>query len=200
MEIKAINKANIRRKLAKQALDHLRNCKNYDEFSYHWQAFLTHWKGVYTALEQGAKASPQSRQWFGSKKTFRKNDELLQYLFQARNDAEHGLDEVTKNISGRVKIGSSKPGTSQSFSLDRLEVSATGAVSFMGKSHDGLPIDFDVTPGHAQLVPVCGRGTEIFQPPKNHKDKEIADPTPIKIAELAIDYLDSVLEEADALC
>ena len=60
-------------------------------FDEHWVDFSVAWKSAYNKVEQAAKDTPQERQWFGSVKNERKHDPLLRYLFEARNDEEHGV-------------------------------------------------------------------------------------------------------------
>lgn len=95
MDLKGVTKAEARLRLARTHASALRACKSHDEFTDTWYQFLVTYKNVYTALEQAAKGSAQSRQWFGGKKNERRDDPLLQYLFQARDADEHGIEPVT---------------------------------------------------------------------------------------------------------
>jgi hypothetical protein len=117
MDSKAITKARSRLRVSEKALNELAECNDYQTFSDTWYTFLVAWKNIYTALEQGSKASAQSRQWFGAKKQARKGDKLLQYLFEARNDDEHGLNDSTALDPGGLAIGVSKPGYSRSMHI-----------------------------------------------------------------------------------
>ncbi|MEL7687903.1 hypothetical protein AAG596_08325, partial [Citromicrobium bathyomarinum] len=72
MKPQGLEKARRRLRVASNALDQLKAAASDAEFEDAWFIFLTSWKGIYTTLEQGAKSSAQSRQWFGGKKAERK--------------------------------------------------------------------------------------------------------------------------------
>ncbi|MEQ1883291.1 MAG: hypothetical protein ABL878_20240, partial [Burkholderiales bacterium] len=101
MDGKALTKARRRLNVARTAAAALDQAPDFDAFSEQWYVFLHAAKGVYTTLEQGAKTSAQSRQWFAGKNAARKNDSLLRYVSEARNDDEHGIEEPieTENVS-----------------------------------------------------------------------------------------------------
>ena len=123
MEARFLAQAKGRLKLCHRALVTLRKGETLldeTEFQIHWVDFLVQWKGVYMKLQQAAKSSPQERQWFGALNNERRNDPLLRWLYEARNDEEHhGLIEsairkpeshvyrLLKNgpISGRIDMG-----------------------------------------------------------------------------------------------
>ena len=118
MDPAAIAKANSRLRTAKKAIEDLTGCNDYDTFSEYLYTFLVAAKGIYTILEQGAKSRAQARQWFGAKSKERRSDPLLQYLYQARDDDEHGLSRVVEHVPGALGIGVSKPGFSNAIRLD----------------------------------------------------------------------------------
>jgi hypothetical protein len=55
---------------------------------------------VFTKLEQGAKSHPKSQPWSGPVKHQRRTDALLQYIHQARNSDEHGIQRITDRKIG----------------------------------------------------------------------------------------------------
>jgi hypothetical protein len=197
MDPKAISKAKARLRVAEKAIADLRKCKSHEEFSDIWYTFLGAAKNVYTKLEQGAKASPQSRQWFGGKKTFRKSDELLQYLFQARDDDEHGIGEVLALQPGARFIGVAKPGFSNRMSLHISTDSKGAATLHSAESHDGKPILIETVGPHTVLTAVTGRGNVQYPPPTTHLGIALADNKPIPVAELALTYLTSLVADAE---
>jgi hypothetical protein len=160
MDIAAVTKAAGRLRLAAKHAEALKVCKSHEEFCDTWYQFLVTYKNVYTALDQGSKASPQSRQWFGAKKNERRDDPLLQYLFQARDADEHGIESVTQFVPGSLAIGVAKPGFSQSVRISNLKVGADGALHRAEvASLDGLPVLVEETNPHSKLVAVTGRGS-----------------------------------------
>lgn len=62
---------------------------NFIGFEDHWYGFLTNFHGFFTVLEQAAKPSRNSMDWFSEVKKFRRDDPLLLYLHKARNLEEH---------------------------------------------------------------------------------------------------------------
>ncbi len=72
MNRSAVEKAKARLRVARKALAELKESRTFSDFSDAWYVLLTSSKNVYTVLEQGAKTSAQSKQWFGAKKQARK--------------------------------------------------------------------------------------------------------------------------------
>ena len=156
--------------------------------------FLTAWKGIYTVFEQGAKTSPQSKQWFGAKATQRRGDTLLQYLYQARNDEEHGLTKSIKLSGGtylyergeekRIQVQPGiMPGTVRAIDPD------TGrALKLISQ-----------TPPGPTLARVRDRSNKIYGAPIFHLGEHIADTTPIGVAQAALKYTAKMIDEAAAL-
>ena len=85
-------------------MKNLDTCNTFDQFSEQWYIFLVSAKSVWTVLQQGAKFSAQSQHWFGNKQKKRRADALLQYVYQARNDEEHGLQAVLEHDQTIVKV------------------------------------------------------------------------------------------------
>ncbi len=194
MDQSAIAKARSRLNSAKQIIERIAREKTYQDFSDEWYLFLVAAKNIYTLLEQGAKNSAQSRQWFGSKKNFRKNDELLQYLFIARNDEEHGLDQGTEFVRGQLKF--TLPANGQSTSV-RFKHLISGSIVAETTNGQILPTE-DIKP-HMLLKTVRGRGGELVPPPTQHIGIPLSDTSPMAVARLAISYLESLIEEAATL-
>jgi hypothetical protein len=199
MDTKAITKARSRLRIAEKALAELADCQNYESFTDIWYTFLVAAKGVYICLEQGAKSSPQSRQWYGSKKQERKNDPLLQYLFQARNDDEHGIEPVTNFVPGRIGIGVSKPDSSRDMIFGGIKFRDGVLTIEDAVAHDGKPIYVEHEPPHARLSPVASRGNVVYQPPKSHLGKPLESDLPVTVGQAAFAYLSSLVDDAERL-
>jgi hypothetical protein len=169
---------------------------HYQSFTDDWYVFLVSAKNIYTTLEQGAKISPQSRQWFGGKKDIRRNDDLLQYLFQARDDAEHGLAQGTEHVPGHVAIGVAKPGYSNAMTLNGT-LGKGGTLHI--QSNDGKPVLIEQTLPHTRLTTVYGRGNIPHKPPIMHLGKPLESNLPLPVAKLALIYFETLILEADRL-
>jgi hypothetical protein len=199
MDPRAISKAHSRLRLVEKSITELELCKSHQEFEEAWYTFLVAAKNVYTTLEQGAKVSPQARQWFGGKKQQRKDDPLLQYLFQARDDDEHGLEPVTKHQPGNIKIGVSKPGYASGIMGGSILIQNGNVTMRDVQSTDGKPILVEVEPAHSQLAPVTGRGNIIYPPPTEHMGHKLESNLPIPVAKLALSYLKALVSEAEGI-
>lgn len=192
MDKKAIELAQSRLRIAARAVQDLEASEaDGQTYAEHWHVFLTAWKGVYTVLEQGAKSSPQARQWFGGKKAARKADPLLQYLFEARNDEEHGLAVTVSNTAGGTLMQATRDVTAVRLIFD-AQGRPTGAIDEAGNSVAEVVQHTDPGP---ELRPVIARGNVVYQPPAEHLGQRI-DIRPTPIAKLAMAYSEQLVSEA----
>lgn len=163
-----------------------------------WYTFLTATKNIYESLKKGANGTtPQSRQWYGSKARERKDDPLLQYVYEARNADEHGLSSSVKRNPGSVRLGVARPGFSSALQFDG--VIGGPNTNLRVTSLDGKPIAVGVTLPHVILVPVRARGNRVHHPPAIHLGKPLPSNLPVPVAELALTYLVNLVEEASKL-
>jgi hypothetical protein len=190
----AIAKAKERLTTAKTLIERIENCRTYQEFKSEWYLFLVTTKNIYTTLQIGSKTSAKSSQWYGAKIVFHENDELLQYLYIARNDAEHGLSPGTEYVPGELILGVTGHGLSNAFMLNGSIGTGLRATSL-----DGLPIGVKETRPHAKLITVTDKGGNKFAPPTSHLGQPITDRSPLAIARLASSYLESLIREAETL-
>lgn len=198
MDRRAVAKARTRLDQARDKLREAEAAQDYGTFSAAWYFFLIAAKNVYTCLEQGSKVTPQSRQWFGAKKNERRNDPLLQYLFQTRDDDEHGLGDVTELQGERFAIGKADPGFSKEVSI-HMTTDEHGRPTFHRlEGRDGLPVLVEHTPAHAILLPVTGRGGVVYNPPKRHMGNALPDSLPLTVGNTGLSYLAQLVSEAHA--
>lgn len=193
MKPEAIKIARSRLRNASRALKDLENATDPEEFADYWTVFLTSWKAVYTILEQGSKVSPQSRQWFGSKKAERKADPLLQYLFEARNDEEHGLvQSVTHTDAHRHLMRATKEITSI-----RLVMAPDGrVVGAIGPDGEPCAEIVQYVPPGPELRSVSARGGIVYHPPTKHLGADV-DVSVIGTATAALKYAHELVDEAE---
>ncbi len=213
MDARALAKAQSRLRVAQRAVADLRSSNDYHDFSDHWYVFLHAAKAIYTTLEQGAKATAQARQWFGAKNQDRKNDGLLRYITEARNDDEHGIEAVTEYVPGSAKLGVNRPGSSRAM-VDQFGNRFSDPIgpdatvynipnltdpSQIPQLHalDGKPIFNEVTTPKVKLINVRDRSGRTYAPPSNHLGQAILDPEPVIVADLTVNYLKVLLEEAE---
>ena len=207
MDEKALNKVQLRLRVAQNAVSSFANCETYEAFREAWYVFLHAAKGIYTTLEQGAKKTPQARQWYGAKDRFRKNDELLRYITEARNDDEHGIEESTQYVDQETRLGVLAPGHSNEVTFgDGNIITGCGTAvlivgpppSDMPQLHalDGKPVLNINTPAHARLVNVHDRSGNPYRPPSAHLGAPLIDVSPSAVANLMITYLETLVSEA----
>jgi len=90
MDKRAITQSTQRIQKARSALDRLNRAKTFLEMQ----------------SAQGAKGYGRSEAWFGRKKKERRDDDLLKYMWQARNSDEHGIVEIISEQEGYQAQGS----------------------------------------------------------------------------------------------
>jgi hypothetical protein len=196
----AVQKAQNRLRLAEKQIPKLEAAASHQEFAGEWYFFLIAAKNVYTALEQGSKVNAESLRWYGAKKRERRDDPLLQYLFQARNDDEHGLNDVTRRKRQSTSICRRREGYASGVRIKSMIVHPDGRILHADvESMDDKPILVVETPAHSVLQPVHARGGLTFPPPTSHRGKPLPNLRPVTVASLAVSYLRELVEEASAM-
>lgn len=191
MKQAAIAHANARLAKARRALSEMNEAKSLDDAALAWSDFLIAASGVYSKLEQGAKGGGKSEGWFGRKKHERKADPLLQYVHQARNADEHGIEPITKAEPAGFSIGGRG-----SYRLD----GSYGSEAGLRITHIDGPPPIVLIGRKLRLTTVRdSRHGDTFDPPTAHLGVAIADPSPIGVAILALSYLEGLLTEAAQL-
>lgn len=194
MDPQAIYVALSRIRVAERAIESLRTSTGQD-FQDHWFVFLTAFKSVYTALQEGAKGRPKSLQWMGGRNRERRNNRLLQYLYVARNDEEHGL-----NLSVMEALGGIIVETDGTTADDPVVVwlnPETGRVEAYRES--GQPVTVLLQHGPGPLLrAVKDRDGTVVQPPPDPKSGE-ALCLPVTAAEVGLSHIRSLVEEAERI-
>ena len=195
----ALQQAKGRLKLTERAAAAL-NVKGQDplDFQTHWLDFLVQWKGTYTKIQEAAKDTPQETQWFGSVTRERKADPLLRYLFEARNDGEHGLslsawhdderfDPISlQEIARMVTIFSPEHGLELAAKITGSEGSEAGQYAM-------------ASPAVSRLIEVTEfDGKKKVPPPTSHLGKEM-EPKPLIAADLGLRWLAALTAKAEAM-
>ncbi|GHF33281.1 hypothetical protein [Seohaeicola zhoushanensis] len=189
-----LNKSRDRLEWARDDLSYLKKATNFRQFERAWNDFLTHANGAFVQLEVACKCSEQTRQWYAGQKQRRQDDQLMQYLHEARNADEHSVEKVTQFHPGSVMIGKQAEGYSNEISFSqgpdgRMDV----------QSLDGKPVLIEVRKPEVRLRPVTvKRGGKVYGPPKSHLGASLEDTSPIAIAEKAVEFISGVLAEAEA--
>lgn len=208
MDPKALFKARSRLRVAHDAIVRLSQARSHEEFADIWYTVLSASKNVWTALEGGAKGNPQSMQWLGGKKRERRGDELLQYMFEARNDDEHGLEpgvEVATVTRRQTESFNLPNGTKKvAFSIDK----DTMAITMLFHTASGATIrqpletiEEEVLPPRPMLMPVKVWDGKSLEPPSRHLGRIIGSEgdLPEEVARLNLTYLERLVTEAEGL-
>lgn len=157
----------------------------------HWIDFLVAWKGTYTKVQQAAKDTPQELQWFGGRNTQRKSDQVLQYLFQARNDEEHGLVKSASLEPGRAVFRMTKDGPDPQLVFENNRpakiVDATGEVIAELLAQQAIV---------AELHAVKDRSGNVIPPPAALDGSPL---NPVTVADLGLRYLEALIAKAEAM-
>jgi hypothetical protein len=189
----AVDKARRRLGKASACLNRMENSGSFDEFESAWTDFLIALNSIHVTLELGAKTSPQSRQWYGGKKTERRKDALLSYLHQARNADEHGIEPIAAHKPGGVKIS---VGTQPTFILTTAIKHGKVALELHPVEGHGM----EIIPPSAELIPVrYDRFGDVFGPPTQHLGSMLPDISPLAIARVGFKYHEALVQAAAAL-
>lgn len=198
MHTGAIEKAKDRLEAAKLALKALDGRPSYEVSKRAWYDFLIASNAVFSVLEQGAKGSNESQSWYGKKKYERGSEPLLQYLQQARNADEHGIAPVTALEKQKLVLVQ--------------DGKAVGAIeNIVGNEGvfrvpEGQPDKPDLSkinemrlyPDRAKLISVTNRGVK-YEPPTKFRGRDIPENSLFEVGKLAVDFIESLLSEAEAL-
>lgn len=213
MDKKALAKAQLRLRVAEENAGNLRGAADYDTFSQRWYVFLHAAKGIYTTLEQGAKATPQARQWFGQKNQERKDDPLLRYITEARNDDEHGIEEGTERVPQSLRLGVGELGSDNILRDERGNtfIGCGTAIRIVGghpgmtnlprlRTLDGVPAKSVFQAESVVLKTVHDRSKRPYAPPDSHRGAALSKGDPYEASRLTVIYLTALLNEAASFC
>lgn len=155
-------------------------CQFVDALEQFWTRFYDEGKASFTTFEP----------WAGYIKAKRKEDALLQYLYQARHQSQHGRflinwEEskllIAPRFNGHLK--QIKIFADETYELDAIPI------------HPALPeAEIVLSPGKANLPIIENRG-QSFIPPKGTDDHPLP---PIEVAHKGIIFYKSVFSEAIA--
>lgn len=195
----AIPKCRERISKAKAALYGCENAHNFAEFESHWNDLLIHCGGAINLIESGSRDTPQGRQWYGGIKREFNGDELLKYMFQARNAIEHDFRDVVWESNASM----------QSVCTTGGNINFEDGIPMWG-SNEEIPFGsivknpdaaiIQITPSGPKLLAVENRKFgDIFRPPSMHLGRPIPEISPRAVGALYISYIESLLARAAEL-
>lgn len=179
-----------RLQMAEEALAHLKQATDFRAAEKAWTSFLIAASAFYSKLDQGAKGHGRSSAWFGLKKRQRRDDSVLRYLHFARNSNEHGIERVTERKDAGwadVPFGQQKRTFIQRVDPETNEPIGQPMRAFLYSQHLVAVTAWDRRHGNSCNPPRDGVGA----------DRDGAHPP--DIAEVALEKLRDILEEAAEL-
>lgn len=190
-----VGKAQSRLDKASVLLAEATAARDHPAFVAKWTDFLIALNAVPVILDHSAKGSAKSQAWAQKRCLGKPKDPLVQYLKQARNVEEHGLEETVQLDPGGLAIGINQSLIGGTILIQNGVVTMDGV-----RTGDGKPIRWKATAPHPKLVPVVdARYGTVFNVPDIHLGQAIDDHAPAAIGELAITYYRALLEEARRL-
>lgn len=194
----ALQKATEHLELAKAAVDQMKQATNFNAYERAWSQFLSQASRIYNKIEQGAKGCNASEPWFGNKKHERRKDPLLSYIHHARDCEEHTIDH-TAAIAADGIMGLMENDGDFSISCDVM-VDENGRQHYrniVAKGPDGEDLPYELINAKLALLTVRDkRYGDKFAPPAMHRAHPIVDTTPRGVAQLALTYMEEMLNEA----
>lgn len=179
------------------ALSVLKSAGDFSKIEQAWTQFLSSFGRLYSKLELGAKSNARSAEWYRAVRATRKSDPLLQYLHQARNSHEHGLEDVTTQHAKQLKQPMRLP-NGKTFELTiqitTPEVEFKPSTPDINSKYEGPQI----VSAAVALVPVKNYNV-IFSPPSTHLGAPFGAVGVVSTAEAGLAYAKSLITEAENL-
>ena len=195
MNQKGLVKAIERVERCKLALEKMKFARTLDEKRQSWVDFIQPPHGFYIVMKQSVKGNPQATLWFGNVEKTRREDELLSYVFQARNLEEHSLENSTQLTPGSLASGIAAPGYSNNVTYNGITIN--GVFQLNVTSNDGKPVLSRVIAPSATPKDVYDeRSGKTYKVPNTFLGEELADTSFDTIAEKALEFIVKCTEEA----
>lgn len=174
------------------ALVELQSASTLEEARHAWLDFLFDIERVWNKLQAHYSKSPKWGGWCSPYVKARKQDQLLQYLQQARNAEEHTLDETTALVPGRVTgIQSAMP--NKPVHIESLQIHRG---SMRLEAAPGT-LEILVSPPQMVLQPAKNRGV-AYAVPTSHLGRRTDARNVIAVAQMAFEYYQVAADKAEA--
>ncbi|WP_027991925.1 hypothetical protein [Sinorhizobium meliloti] len=184
----ALGKAQRRIERATVRYNKLVSASDHPEIVDLWDEFLHDLQAIFNAVGNAAGTNGKSQAWFARKKQERKNDELLQYLHQARHAAEHGIAPIASRMPGLMTIKT--PDGVPLFVIPELILDPDFEKNTNLKVAHALP--------QVVLTVVQNKGV-LYKPPTVHLGVSLADRSIANVAWLGLSYHARMVAEAETM-
>jgi hypothetical protein len=144
-------------------------------------------------FDEGKTTFSNFAPWAGAIDQERKDDETLQYFYQARHQSQHGRIPMSWE-QPRLVLGRGFAGR-----MYGLRIHPDGSYEAQAEpnSSAGQPFLVEHAPGKPVLPTIENkRYKQTFPPPSKHNGNPIADRSPNAVARLVLDYYTRVLSQA----
>ena len=151
---------------------------------------------MYSKIQQAAKSTHAEIQWFGLVNKERKADPLLRYLFEARNDGEHGIARSVKHGADQYHIESATGGPVE---ITNFVPGPDGRLRLVGADGTEVAKVTQFIPGEATLQEIAGRDVAIKIPPPTIHLGHSIEPKPLIVADLGFRWIEALVATARAM-
>jgi hypothetical protein len=173
---------------AKKALDEMRAATSLEEYAISWRSFLDRIEKVWKKAERECQPfRNRFEPWQGTFAALRKKDELLRYLFQARNADQHTIQPTTVEMVGLLQLEIPPLGTVE-LQLDEEKQT----LKIIGECRFGIA----PCQGYV-LLPIQNQGT-TFPPPTEHLGEKLLQNDPFFVAEKGLAFYEDFVVQAEA--
>ena len=179
---------------AKLAISSMETARSRTDYEVEWSRFVDALQNFWTRFEEEGKSKFTNFQpWAGVISARRSSEPLLQYLYQARHQAQHG--NITLNWEEQhLRIAAGFNGH-----IRDLKIYLDGTFEMTAIPTPNSTTEAVVTQsfGKALLAPIVNkRHRQTFPQPSTFAGVTLTDLTPIGVARVAVDFYDDVLEQA----
>jgi hypothetical protein len=197
MKRQGLAKAFFRLDAAKSALKSAKSSEINNDFDRSWSEFLSSLDAIYNCLGQSIGGNEKSRKWYSKLVSLRKEDELLCYLWHARNSDFHGLEAPAHFEGPQLRIGGAADvGFSRHMTINFSHDGEKQSISAI--PNDGKPIFVEKSKPKMKLLSVLDRGI-VYNPPDSHLGNSLKGLSLIEIGELALIFFTEKMNEAHEL-
>ena len=182
---------------AREAIAAMRASPSLVDFDEHWKQFLRRTERAWYKMHAHYRRSPKWGNWIAPFEKERRQDPLLSYLCNARGAEEHTTAEVTGREPGGIGIGLADGVGVQpdgSIHVEHLSISTTpGRIEVQSTQ----PLKITFQPERVRMEPITNRG-HPYAVPGAHLGGQFDSNNLPSVAELALNYYESVLSQAEA--
>lgn len=178
---------------ARASVEVMDNAVSRDHYTEAWGRFVDSIQEAWISFDhEGKESVPKYSSWIAAAYRQRKEDDLLQYLYQARHQSQHGKVPLAWTGS-HVKIAPNWSGH-----IAHLHLFKDKSYRFDAHPHDGKsPPTLEFSPGDPVLPTIQNKKyRQTFNPPEQHLGRALTSKDPVAAAKLALKYYEALLQRA----